>query len=263
MIQCVQRVGDPAVLGFSWLSPTSAKGVLVQIASNVEFAATSESEKVRTFLLPNVAGCTLDAGHGQWYVRVGALIGDIVEGSVEWSGIYGPWPILSSKPCVVAPPPKFKILHTKPTPKGLILYTDPSERTLAFWEVSEHPTFPAALTTWSYGVVSGEVYVKHANNDNRRVYVRPHLLFVPVQMFEKPLNLVETPLLGAEYTIHPLCSGRIASGVPIKPRPMVESSNVTQNRGDAAILHQQTITPNMKFSSHGDYLRYIGALARR
>jgi hypothetical protein len=256
-IQALTRVGDPAVLALSWTSATFLQSILVQIATNEEF-----TESVRTFLIPVVHGCTLDTGVGNWYVRVGGLVGNVVQGYVEWTaGVYGPWPVVSPKPPVQAPGPKFKVIHTKTIPEGLRIHTDPLDRTLALWEVSEQTGFPASATKWYYGIGAGEFSIKSLVAEKRH-RVRLHLLLVPVQMFEKPLNLVPTPLLGTEYKIHALCSGQTVSGIPLKSIRLTSSSDKTGSRADEAILHQATITPNMKFASHSDYLRYKAALER-
>lgn len=255
-VQALTRIGDPAALGLSWSASAFLRGILVQIAANVEF-----TEQVRSFLIPMVQGCTLDTGAGNWYVRVGGLTGDVVHGSVEWSGVYGPWPVLSAKPPVAVPEPKFRIVHTKVIPEGLRIHTDPADRTLALWEVSEHVGFPASGTKWYYGIGASEFPIKPLTPE-RRYRIRLHLLLVPVQMFEKPLNLVPTPLLGTEYTIHTLCSGRTVTGIPLKAPRLIASSDKTGSKADDAILHQATITPNMKFASHSDYLRYKAALER-
>lgn len=254
-VHALTRSGDPAVLGLSWTAASFLRGIVIQIATNIEF-----TETVRTFLLPLVQGCTLDTGTGNWYIRVGGLTGDVVQGSIEWAGVYGPWPVVSSKSTITSPVPKFKILYTKAIVEGLRIHTDPVDRTMALWEVSEQSNFPASATKWHYGIGSGEFYVKHMLI--KRHHVRLHLLIVPVQMFEKPLNLIPTSLLGTEYTIHALCSGRITSGTPVKAARLHDSSIQTSRKGDVSILHQVTITPNMKFASHSDYLRYKAALER-
>lgn len=256
-IQQLLRGEDPSVLHLSWIHANFLRGILVQIATNVEFTETH-----RTFLLPLVSGCTLDTGSGNWYVRVGGLVGDPVHGSVEWSGTYGPWPVLSSKPVVPAPSPKFQILYTHPVAEGFRIHTDPVDRTLAFWEVSQQGSFPASNTKWYYDIAAGEFRVRHLDHTKLQ-FVRLHLLLIPVEVFHKPLNLVQANgLLGTEYTIHSLCSGRIAKGTPLKPLRISASSDKTHHRGDEALLQQATITPNMKFASHSDYLRYKTALER-
>jgi hypothetical protein len=255
-IQAITRDQNVSGLGVTWTASAFLRGILVQIGTNVEFTETT-----RTFLLPLVQGCTLDTGTGNWYVRVGGLVGDVVHGSVEWSGTYGPWPVLSPKSVLQNPEPKFRVTYTKAIPEGLRIHTDPVDRTMALWEVSEQPGFPATATKWQYGIGSGEFPIKPLTPE-KRYRVRLHLLLVPVQMFEKPLNLVPTALLGTEYTIHTLCSGRTVVGTPLKAPRLAASSDKTGNRADEAILHQATITPNMKFASHSDYLRYKAALER-
>lgn len=246
-------------LALRWVYSSFLRGILVQIAMTPNLTG----ETLRTFLIPPVASCTFDTGGGHWYVRVGGLVGDLVEGRVEWSGIYGPWSVMSQKPTVPPVNPRFSIVSATPSPEALQIRTDPAESTLAFWEVSnKSPDFSAADTQWFYGMGEGAFFVKGLSAGTP-TWVRLHLLLVPIPMFNKSLNLVETALIGADYAIHALCSGQVASGTPMKLAKLGDSSEKAERRGDEAILHQATITPTMKFASHGDYLRFKAAAERR
>ncbi len=257
-VQAIQRTGDPTKLAVTWTVAGFSRGIIIQIASDVEMTKTS-----RTFLLPLISSCQLDTGTGNWYVRIGSLNGDLIQGSIQWSGIYGPWPVLSTKPVVPTPPSCFKIIHSKSVVGGIRIHTDPADRMFGIWEVSQNASFPASNTKWYYGIHSGEWYIRHL--DPKQWFVRLRLIQIPIDLFEKPLNIITTMdqgVLGIDFKLYSLCGGQTIQGTPMKQPTLLSSSEKATNVADAAILHQTTITPNMRFSSYDDYMRYKSALEK-
>jgi hypothetical protein len=235
------------LLHLSWLTP-----VFDTRATLVWIARSSEGEDRQVFVLPVVGEATLPVGTGNWYVRIGAVQGPD-HGIVEWSGIYGPIyvksPLVTPKSTYTLP-----VLHGKPVDRGYRIHTGKAEPHIVFFEVGlvtdVGSRFPTGLTKWKWTAEKGYMGWTDCWGLNY-----PETYAIRMSSFEGPGFPTEGfALLGP---------GRVFPRVVCSRTPFHKDFAEKQNaRGDAILLQQRKVDPNMKFSSHSEYLRFQAAMVR-
>lgn len=230
-------------LSISWETLADHRAVSIQVAFNPEFTANR-----RHFLLPAGTGsCALDLGTGAWFVRCGAWIGDVHRGTIEWSGIYGPFLVRSPRGVVAVPAERLKVTQIQSLESGMRFHT---ERMEEYYALVEHKkSNPAGPDGWNY---VRDVGVGH-------------------------IDVVGLPQ-GHTYTFRVYdCGGaalptdqifQLGAGVVVENRsvlPTGRSLNVgdfSDHKGEQAILRDAADKRVVRFSSQAEYLKYVAAKAK-
>jgi hypothetical protein len=250
-VQVQTATGIAAKLNVTWDYLVSCRAVSLQIAADSEF-----TERVRTFVLPpEAAAATLDVGGiGSWYVRCGGWIGGEREGVIQWSGIRGPVPVLSTQPVVPVPAPgaKLEVLHTQSLVGGLRIHTGLMMPYYAVLEYSREERFLASQTKSQYTYDLGLGHVECTGLPSEHVHS------VRATLFTEDLgNLPKTSIkqLGGPWkTVR-----RVQS-----MRPPVAKNNTDKAvyAAQAAVLQDRKERPNMRFNSYAEYMEYLAAKER-
>ncbi len=243
---------SPGFLHISWFAPAfDTRAMLVWISQNSE--GTKER---RVFVGPVVGAATIPVGSGAWYVRIGVAHGTPEQGLVDWSGMYGPVPVESpSQP--PAPTYQLPVLHGKSVERAYRIHTGKAEPHVVFFEVGlvadVGSTFPAGSTQWKWVADKGFMGWVEC-----RGLHYPETYAIRMSSFE-----------GTGFPTHPsdafqpLGPGRVFPRVVCARTPFHRDFAEKQNaRGDALLLRQRQVNPNLKFSSHAEYLRYQAAMVR-
>jgi len=109
---------DGSHLNITWERAGGPYALCVQIAKNIEFTNT-----MRTFVIPDGTGISIDTGNGVWFFRVGSWYGTPQTGTVMWTAVYGPALVANPKMSVGIRPSPIAILHTQAIEKGLRIHT--------------------------------------------------------------------------------------------------------------------------------------------
>ena len=276
-------------LRLSWIAPAfDTRAIFVAVAEDAEFTVNR-----RIFLLPLIAEILLTVGSGAWYACIGAAHGTPEQGVVSWSGIHGPVVIetADAQPAAIpftereTPSPvkgiavdqglrkegisllpkalpaalrnptiSLPILHHKPVAGAYRFYTGKSDPHVVVFEMGRSADvgtqFSLAKTKWKWVAEKG--YMGWTDCWGLRY---PDTYAIRVSTFEGSGFPTTTPVL--------LGPGRTFPNVVCARTPFYRSLEDKQNaKGDGILLQQRKVTPNMKFSSHGEYLRYQAALVR-
>jgi hypothetical protein len=136
-IQNISPLPESEKLTISWLLTMDVKCISIEVAKDSEF-----TESFRHFLLPSSASqVSLDLGQGFWYFRVG---GWLEKNSIDWSGIYGPITLLSTKPLVPIPKSTLRVNYTQSLTDGVRLHTNKIENGYYIIEYTTEPKFTAS-----------------------------------------------------------------------------------------------------------------------
>lgn len=263
-IQNIQvRVADERlVVQWELIDAVLPQGILVQFATNAEFSGGAARYVA---LPPATTSIALDTGRGQWWVRVGALVGSEEGGVVDWSGIYGPAAVSSSKAAVGEFPPRLRIKVKEATLEGARLITGMRDPYYAFITTSTSPEFRVGDTRTVYvrdggrGVLDLDAFAEGATYS------------VQVRALEGPIAV-----LPADGRIAPLCGPAEAAGLQ-KVKPVVRSlgghlrgtvdtatrqptgTDMAQAEAHRVLLREARNNPVQRFSSYADYMRMVQA----
>jgi hypothetical protein len=240
---------DTSRFRLSWVGPSNAIGYLILAARDAEGIVDR-----RCFFVPSkgAEGVSLDMGGSPWFFRVASILAGDGRGAIKWSNIYGPYSNAAAG--TKAPPPAgvdaFSILHTRPIQNGLRAYVNYEGRGyIMIMETSRKPTLPNSDTVWSYQIDSvrrGSVEISNL--------VHPHTYFMRGTLLE----CTEFPI----DRIISLGSGVCFRGMPEKPVHPLDAGSQSIHRSDSAVLRHTENAANVRFASHGDYIRHQAALAR-
>ena len=240
-------------LRLSWVAPAfDTRAVFVAVAEDAEFTMNR-----RIFVLPLVAEVILTVGSGSWYACVGAAHGTPEQGVVSWSGIHGPVVLETVNAALrspTIPTISLPLLHHSPVAGGYHFHTGKSDPHVVVFEVGlaadVGSRFPLGNTKWKWVAEKG--YMGWTDCWGLS-YPETHA--IRISTFEGPAFPTDHIVL--------LVAGRTFPKVVCARTPFHRSSEDKQNvRGDGILLQQRKVDPNMKFGSHGEYLRFQAALAR-
>lgn len=263
-IQNIQvRVADERlVVQWELVDVALPQGILVQFATNAEFSGGA----ARYVALPApTTNIGLDTGRGNWWVRVGALVGTEEGGTVDWSGIYGPATVTSSKGPVGEFPPRLRIKGKEATLDGARLITGIRDPYYAFITTSTSPEFRVGDTR--------TVYVRDAGRGVLDLdgFAEGATYSVQVRALEGPIAV-----LPADGRIAPLCGAAETAGLQ-KVKPVVRAlgthlrgtvdratrqptgADMAQAEAHRVLLREARNNPNQRFSSYADYMRMVQA----
>jgi hypothetical protein len=264
----VQNVQPRAVndkLEVTWDTIETAdtpRAVIVSFSRDPEFARVT----ARHLVLPaGTKAMTLDTGAGRWYLRVGVLVGSEEAGTVDWSGVYGPVAVSSTKAAVGEFPPRLRVTGKEATLDGARLITGTRDPYYAFLEVSTSPEFRVGDTRMLYmrdpgrGVLELDAFAEGATYS------------VHVRSLEGPM--AELPAGGR---IAPLSAPVEVAGLQ-KVKPVVRAlgthlrgtvdmntrqptgADVAQAEAHRVLLREARNNPVQRFSSYADYMRMVQA----
>lgn len=236
-------------LHLCWITPAfDTRAIFVAIAEDTEFTINR-----RIFILPVVGEAKLTVGSGKWFVCVGAAHGKPESGIVEWSGIYGPIPILTSD-APTLPTNSLPFLHTSPVSGGYRFHTGKSDPHIIVFEMGRAADvgvrFPLTSTHWKWVIETGFMGWSDCWG-----------LTYP-ETFAIRVSALECAAFPTDRVVM-LGPGRVFPRVVCARTPFHRSLEDKQNaRGDGILIQQRKVDPNMKFSSHSEYLRFQAALVR-
>ncbi len=248
-LQSLHTIDDAVYV--TWIAPAfDTRAMFVAVAEDAEFTINR-----RIFIMPLVAEAKLRVGKGAWFVRVGAAQGTPEQGIVEWSGIHGPVHITSTLPTSSSPSfPSLPVLHSKPKEGGYRIHTGKSDPHIVVFEMGlvadVGNRFPAGRTKWKWVAEKGAMGWTDCWGMNY-----PDTYAIRASTLEGPAFPTDR--------IVELGPGRVFPRVVCARTPFYRSLEDKQNAvGDAILIQQRKVDPNLKFSSHGEYLRYQAALIR-
>ncbi len=218
--------------------------VAIQIAYDPDFTS-----HLNTFVLPPVTRVTLDPGCGYWYFRVGCLVGKKADGKIAYGATYGPAFLPSEKPPQRPVPPSFAILHVRKIVGGARFHIDRTMPSYIVFEYSKESRFVASETTSRYFYDVGHGYVDVLGLDPLHTYsIRVCSWTGDTSVF--PTGVARLEQFRATHSMRPNPAPRRIAG-----------SEYAASKAAAAILQEARERPVMKFSSHGDYLKYLASKA--
>ena len=228
------RVGNPYALS-------------VQIAKNIEFTNT-----IRTFVIPDGTGISIDAGNGVWYLRVGSWYGTPQTGTVSWTSVYGPALVANPKMSVGIRPSSVAILHTQAIEHGIRIHTG---RTTPYYVMADvckdNQSIAASVSSTQYTYDTGKGYVDIVGLDYAYTYS------IRIATFAEEQSLLPVD------TIKPMSAGMVVlSKRPARQLRKMESSLTTTSRADATLLKDIARQPKLSFNSHAEYIKYVAAKAK-
>lgn len=237
-------VRDASLL-LSWSVLGAPYAILVSLAGDPEFTTG-----LRTFILPVVSSCGIECGTGLWYFRIGAMVGDPHNGTVKWSGIMGPLLVSALRDVLPQKPATVAVVHSAALPDAIRIHTNSSAPKYAFLEYTTEPQFIASKTHWNYTYDVGRGFV------DCKGPLFPNVYNVRMTMFDEPHALPKDRM-------KQLHVGQIVKGKAPAARLRTGDSGVrTTQKADEALLQEGRARTNMKFATHGDYLRYKAAATR-
>jgi hypothetical protein len=239
-------------LKVSWMTPTfDTRGVLIAIAEDAEFTVNR-----CIFMVPITSNAVLlTVGSGNWYVSVGIASGSLEKGIITWStGIYGPVPIQTKDSRSVLADIRLPVLHSKSVENGYRIYTGKADPHVVIFEkglaADVGTRFPLVKTTWKWFAEKAAMGWVECLGMNY-----PETYALRASTFEGGYFPQEKIVL--------LGQGRVFSRIVSSRTPFYSSGEAYRNvHIDSILLHQRKTDRCMKFTSHGDYLRYQAALTR-
>jgi len=273
----VQTLTASCVLGklaLSWTVHAAAKALLVSVATDSEFTANH-----RLFLIPpHITSLHLDVGNpstmggyvrgttvaavGAWYARVGGLMGDEFRGVVDWSGIYGPTPVLSGKSVPAEPPCALALLQTQAVKEGLRLHTDQRIPLYALLESSVDRKFSASLTKTGYALDVGNGYYDCVGLDTVNTYS------VRTRTWGQGKDAATDARAPKGHTfptdeLWPLSVALTAHDVKaLMPGKPTSSGDLSATRAGTMVVNEARESGRMRFATSGDYMRYLATKAK-
>jgi hypothetical protein len=239
---------DRLYLEWETLGLDEIVAISIQIATDSEF-----TQETRTFVMDKtVKSCTLDVGFGKWFYRVGAWIGTEKDGIIEWSGIYGPVSIRSTKPHVnLFAFPTF-LTNVKPAHNSIVFYTGLYEPYYMILHATQKDHFKASGLKSYYKYDLGNGSIQLLNMDPQYTYS------FQLQMFAK--KIAELPKDGNIQVLTDMYVVKNKrSAMPVRA---MNNTDRAVYAADKAILQDSIGKPNRKFGSYAEYLQFQAAKAR-
>lgn len=224
----------------NWLLHTNPHAFFIAVGKNSDISDTT-----RIFVLPgHIRRCDLDLGDGSWYARVGSMVGNHNQGTILWSGVYGPHTIHTNKSVVPSIQPRFTVSHTGPISNGIRFKFASNLESYYIFETWKDDCINAK---WTYYKDMGHGYANCGD------------IMYPTKYNIRIRDLQEIP---TQHIIQ-LCEGILYEAqTSAKPTPILNSTDHAVVAADNVILREATFRRNVRFTSHADYLRYQAALAK-
>jgi hypothetical protein len=239
----IQNVLGQALQGrlvLQWTIHCDARAIAVEVATDREF---TQSRKM--FALPVTSNCALSVGGGFWYYRVGAFVGEVNRGTIEWSGIYGPTAVVNPRKPLPSPPLTVTFKQSQPVYGGIQFHTEEITRYYAIIEQSKGD-LKASLKSVHYVLDDNKGFVTATNLSDQLKYT------VRISTFENlPTNEVLEITQGKLFT----------NQVSMKQQNLGLHQDRAQFAAAQAILQQEQEGRPIKFNSHAEYTRYMGLKA--
>lgn len=219
----------------------------VQVALDTEF-----TEEARTFVLPKSATtCALDIGFGAWFYRVGAWEGTNMNGTVEWSGIYGPVAIQTQKGRTLVSEFPTIIPNVTPANNAVVFHTGLYEPYYMIIHCTQKDVFKASVMKTYYKKDWGNGSLQLSGLDPQYTYS------FQLQMFPDEKAVLPTNTIRPLSDVYSIKNKR--TGMPVKA-----SSNTDHAiyAADKAILLDAVGRQKQTFASQTDYIRFQAAKAR-
>jgi hypothetical protein len=237
-------VGSSLQLKWNLLQP-EARAISIQVATDSNF-----TRNLNHFIVPTSASFIgLDVGRGEWYFRLGHWSGKDQEGDVYWTATYGPALVVCTKPSVAPPPAALRVLHSFPIPGGIHFNSNIDVKNLTFVEIcKDSTTFEANNTNMKYYLDWGTGGFDIHGLDPVNVYA------MRVTKFPTGVDAAAFP---TSSVYHLPASVSIGSKRPLRIGRRADGGALATSRADNAVLRDAATRPTMKFSSQGDYLRFL------
>jgi len=233
-------------LSLNWLIACDAKNISVQLAQNSEFTDTA-----RHLILPPVSSCILTVGKNNWYVRIGAWIGDTNTGTIGWSGIVGPF----TEKSIRIPNNELKVITPEPSPfqdidgqsiqKGYRINTHTTRDHYVIIESSTEPQFLATQTNAQYAYDWGRGYIDCIGLSHEKTY------YIRISVAS------EIPGIFIHDSIRKLSEGVVLSlKTASKPIEFVTNTELNLYRNGKILLDKVKNTKGYTFKSYAEYIQY-------
>ena len=246
-------------LALSWKVFDNPRALCVSTSYDSEF-----TQMTRSFIIPVVNAIELDTGPGNWYYRVGAVVGTEFEGTVDWSGIHEPVRIQSSKAVVPVPPPRITVVHKNQIQGGVRLYTGLTEQYYALVEISRDDEFKSSLTRTQYKCDRWNGYIDVGGLKEGETYA------LRISGFTGKWSSLP------ENTVESVCQGVVLKGIkalkaPVKVlgahvRGTVDAATQQTTGRDVAVAAAEKVLIReaqnnrvQRFSSYADYMMFLQA----
>lgn len=255
-------------LTLTWNIYGECKALSVQIGKDAEF-----TQDVRTFCIPCLPSCVIDSGSGEWFVRVGAWIGSIQEGTIQWSGIMGPYPVISTKPMVPAIQPVVQILGSQSIVNGIRIKIARQQDFYCVIEYSKSLVFNASDTHTVYSLEVKETYIDFLNIQSYLIPSRSSKLnFLESSTHTKPhidiTYYVRVLTFSSDMNTLPVNSVKqLTEGVSVKGNPKAAirphtSADLITCIADKVIQRESKNKKTLNFKSYAEYLQHLNAQHR-
>jgi hypothetical protein len=223
-----------------WTIHCDARAIAIEVGTDREL-----TQGRKMFVLPVTSNCALSVGGGFWYYRVGAFVGELNRGTIEWSGMYGPTAVVSNRKPIPSPPLTVTFKQTQPVYSGIQYHTEETIRYYAIIEQSKGD-LKASLKSVHYVLDDNKGFVTATNLSEQMNYT------VRISTFEKlPINEVLETTQGKLFT----------NQIPMKQQNLGLHQDRAQFAAAQAILQQEQEGRPIKFNSHAEYTRYMGLKA--
>jgi hypothetical protein len=216
------------------------KAISIQISTEAEFISS------RHFVLPPTApGVSLDIGSGVFFYRLAAWL---PAGQIEWTGIYGPISIASTKEIPPEITPTLRVNYTQSIINGVRLHTNKVQKAVYYIEYTTETSFKASNTKYTYFIDS------FSNGYADCLNLNP-TLFYTLRIY----HLESMPI----DSIAQLPKGILVS----KQKCLASSkrSNTLEPAGIKAaelVLIQEARERTVRFNSQGEYLAFLNAKSK-
>lgn len=234
-------------LNMTWERVENPYVLSVQIARNVEMTSM-----IRTFVIPDCGGLSIDVGNGAWFFRVGSWYGTPQTGNVIWTAVYGPAVVSNPKLPVSVKPSAIAILHSQAIEHGIRIHTGRTSPYYVMADVSQSSdTIGASISFTQYAYDVGRGYVDIVGLDYAHIYS------IRIATFAEEPSALPTD------SIKPLSAALAIFGRrPARQLRKIESNLTTTARADATLLKDIARQPRLSFLSHSEYLKYVAAKAK-
>lgn len=240
----------------------TVRALHVQVAKAADFTGPS----FRAFLLPAATtSVVIDAGSGDWYFRVGAVVGDEVAGSVDWSGSYGPRRLGGEKAIVPIAPARLKVKRWGQTLEGIWVETGVREPYYTFVDLSTGPGFQSGLIKTLYFLDrgTGRFEIDGLQPDTKywiriRTAAGQWGLIGAAGRVESLCEAVELADVQRGRAATAIVGSQVRGSVDAVTR-QTTGSDRTFAEANRVLLREARENPVQRFSSHSDYLRFVQA----
>lgn len=241
-IQNIEATCLDGRLNLSWVLLEDCEAITIQISRDLQF-----TNYLRVFVVPKCTGCTLDAGKGIWFFRLGHMW----KGKVDWMPMTRPIIIQTTKEAQVLQKPPMAVIHTQPITDGLRFHTNSTTTSYTIIEYGQDSKFQATSTKTRYFTDPSRGYFDCEGLDPQFIYsIR--------------LATPEKPSMLPKDIVHILSDWIVFHGKrALKPTKPHNTEDRSQIKRDAVLLREANESNKpMRFTNNSDYTKYLAAKAR-